>query len=411
MWANWTRCSGRTSALAPTSRSSHGRAGDGHGQGQRRPVDAARALDVEQAGGQGGAGGAGRDERVGLARADGAGRLDDRGLRGVAARRGPGRPPWRSRPARRRPRRRRRTSPSSAAARRGARARHRSATASAAPAATSAGPRSAPFASTATVTVIGGLVLGRALTRDDLAAGVGAAVRAHAMRAARGVALRAGVADAACRSLCWERRLVVRACDCFCFGTAMRRCSLLAGRGVLAGRARAGFAQRGSGRALVAVVGAGLVEVGAALGAQPGAVRPAEHLSPAGRATSASRAQSRRSRSSSRRRTGSRAPRPPRAARPRGRRPSNVGEAGSRQRMHGPVERRPRSAAAARSRRRHAGDVEPDRDRGRAAPRSARRRARTARAGRPDRSAAPRRRSGRRRPSSKVAAAAAMHRG
>src|SRR6266516_4267943 len=69
----------------------------------------------------------------------------------------------------------------------------------AAPAATSSAPRSAPLASTATVTgsviarppllvVVLVLVLGG---RDDLAPGVGAAIRAHPVGTSRGVALRA----------------------------------------------------------------------------------------------------------------------------------------------------------------------------------------------------------------------------
>ena len=48
--------------------------------GQRRPVDAARSFHVKQAGGEGGAGRAAGDERVGVAAGHGPDRLDDRGL-------------------------------------------------------------------------------------------------------------------------------------------------------------------------------------------------------------------------------------------------------------------------------------------------------------------------------------------
>jgi hypothetical protein len=58
----------------------HRVAGDRDRQRERRAVDAAGALDLEQAGGQRGAGRAGGDERVGLPGGDGARRLDHRGL-------------------------------------------------------------------------------------------------------------------------------------------------------------------------------------------------------------------------------------------------------------------------------------------------------------------------------------------
>ena len=126
-------------------------AGHGHEHGERRPVDAARALDVEQAGGERGAGGAAGDERVGAAVGDG-----------------------RARPGRSRPSASTRTARAGSAAlaietgasttstpgrgldlRRGAEdaapARRRATAASAAPRATSRGPASAPLASSATV--------------------------------------------------------------------------------------------------------------------------------------------------------------------------------------------------------------------------------------------------------------------
>ena len=81
MNANCTRCSGRTSTFAPTSTSGHRRAGDGHRDRERGTVDAARAADVEEAGGERGTGRAAGDERVGVALGDGARRGHDRGVR------------------------------------------------------------------------------------------------------------------------------------------------------------------------------------------------------------------------------------------------------------------------------------------------------------------------------------------
>ena len=111
-----------------------------------------------------------------------------------------GRPPWRSTPARRSARRRRRRlrprRPGRTAAPGYPRGR-----ASAAPAATSAGPRSAPLASTATVTIAWrdqSSLLGH---RDHLAALVAPARRADAVRQPRAVALRARV-DRSARSPC-----------------------------------------------------------------------------------------------------------------------------------------------------------------------------------------------------------------
>ena len=50
MCANWTRCSGRTDTFAPASSSRKGRAGHGHDDRQRGPMDAPRALPAEQRG-------------------------------------------------------------------------------------------------------------------------------------------------------------------------------------------------------------------------------------------------------------------------------------------------------------------------------------------------------------------------
>ena len=150
MNANCTRCSRRTSALAPTSSSVTGLPGDRQRQRQRRAVDAARAPDVEQARGERRAG------RRRRRRAPARGRRRPRAPparsrpRVARARRAPGRRSWRSTPARRRSRRRRRRLAELAGrARTGSRARP-ARRRSRAPAATSAGPRSAPLASTAT---------------------------------------------------------------------------------------------------------------------------------------------------------------------------------------------------------------------------------------------------------------------
>ena len=151
MKANWTRCSARTSTLAPTSTSVTGCAGDRDRDRERRAVDARGALDVEEAGGERGAGRAAADERVGVARGDGARGADDRGVGGRADGARRGRAPWRSRPGRRRPRRPSATSPNSLGGPEEQRRAPPAAAATAAPAATSAGPRSAPLASTATV--------------------------------------------------------------------------------------------------------------------------------------------------------------------------------------------------------------------------------------------------------------------
>ena len=80
MWANWTRCSGRTATFAPQSSSRNGRPGTGTSTASAGRWTPRRALDDEQPGGERGAGGAAGDERVGPAVGDGAHRLDDRGV-------------------------------------------------------------------------------------------------------------------------------------------------------------------------------------------------------------------------------------------------------------------------------------------------------------------------------------------
>ena len=81
MKANWTRCSGRTSALAPTSSSVTGCAGDRQRDARARGGGCRGArLMLNSAGGERGAGGAAADERVGLARRRRPRGLDDRGV-------------------------------------------------------------------------------------------------------------------------------------------------------------------------------------------------------------------------------------------------------------------------------------------------------------------------------------------
>jgi hypothetical protein len=130
---------------------------DRDGGGERGAVDPAGALDVEEPGGEGGAGRAAGDEGVRVARATerAAWTIDASGLlrnartgsaafamdSGASTISMPGVPSTSDRSASPGPNRRIRIPPAAA---------------SAAPAATSAGPRSAPLASTATVTVIAG---------------------------------------------------------------------------------------------------------------------------------------------------------------------------------------------------------------------------------------------------------------
>ena len=131
----------------------HRLAGHRQRQGERRAVDAAGALDVEQR------------RRPAPRRwsppetsasasplGDRAGGAHDRGLGLRRARPWRAPAPWRSRPGRRRPRRPRRGRRARSAGPKSSTRVAVAAAASAAPGATSAGPRSAPLASTATVT-------------------------------------------------------------------------------------------------------------------------------------------------------------------------------------------------------------------------------------------------------------------
>ena len=79
--------------------------------------------------------------------------------------------------------------------------------------------RARPLASRPLGVVVLVIVIVRA-RRHDLTARVGAAHRAHPVRAARAVALRARV-TAGAPILCCARRLAVRLCDCFFLGTAI----------------------------------------------------------------------------------------------------------------------------------------------------------------------------------------------
>ena len=84
MKPNCTRCSARTSTLAPTSTIVTGCPGTGTGIASAGRWMPGGALDVEEGGGQRGAGRAAADEGVGVARGDGARGEDDRGV-GVRA--------------------------------------------------------------------------------------------------------------------------------------------------------------------------------------------------------------------------------------------------------------------------------------------------------------------------------------
>ncbi len=183
-----------------------------------------RAPDVEEPGGERGAGRAAGHERVGV------GRRRRRGRRGRSRRPAPratrrrGRPPWRSRPARRRSRRPRRRlaelvggaeeEDADVLRRRRSPRRRRP----------RPGPRSAPLASTATVTRHGAtrlLVVVVVLGGDDLAARVVPARPGRRGAAGAGCGTAGTRCTSAPRSCACARRLVVRLCDCFCFGTAM----------------------------------------------------------------------------------------------------------------------------------------------------------------------------------------------
>ena len=235
---------------------------------------------------------------------------------------------------------------------------------------TSAGPRSAPLQSTATTGCVSGSERRRARStrrelrrrrargrgrgrsgRDDLAAGVGAADRADAVRAARAVALRARVHGG-------RADLVLRAA---LGGAAVRLLFLgdghraegyqpASGLAAMTLRASARAASPSADRAsLVVVLGAGLVEVG-------GAHRDTARRSPRGRAPwRAAPARTRRAprppgRASRLARTGSRAPRRRPAGRPRARPPRSRRWPCFRQRMHGSCKRRCEAQPAARSR-------------------------------------------------------------
>ncbi len=94
--ANWRSPSGRTSALAPASKNTTGSGTAGSSvqrAGRRTPLD---AVDVQQAGRQGGAGVAHRQERVGPAVGHAAGRRRPATTRGGCARPRPARRPSRS---------------------------------------------------------------------------------------------------------------------------------------------------------------------------------------------------------------------------------------------------------------------------------------------------------------------------
>ena len=222
MWANWTRCSGRHLDVGAHVEQQDRGLGTGTTIASAGRWMPGARLKWNSAGGERGAGRAAGDERVGAALGDGLGGLDDRGLRRRrTARAGSGSlaietgastisTPSACRRSRRRARTAAPVSPVPPLARLRARPPR--------------GPRSAPFASTATVTgLVVVIVVVRAGHVDHLTPPVAAAMRAHAVRPARLVALRAGVHDGAV-ILCCARRLLVRACDCFCFGTAMAGC-------------------------------------------------------------------------------------------------------------------------------------------------------------------------------------------
>ena len=196
MCANWTRCSGRTSTLAPASSSRNGAFGTGTTIASAGRCTPRARLKREQRGGQRRAGRAAGDERVGPPlgdRLDGAhdrrvGRAADgaRRIRVLGDRdrrvddldalrtRRPARRPGRTaaRACRRQRPARRRAPPRQDPGRRRSRR-----------------PRRSPSAGALVVVVV--IVVVRDV--HDRATAVAAAVRAHPVRAARLVALRAGV--------------------------------------------------------------------------------------------------------------------------------------------------------------------------------------------------------------------------
>ena len=195
MCANWTRCSGRTSTLAPASSSRNGAPGTGTstasaGRWIPRPrlilnSEAASAVPVEPPATSASARPSATAATAWTIEASGLARTARAGSSALAIETGAS---ISSTPSA--------TGPICAAGPKSSTRVPRSA-ARAAPRATSAGPRSAPFASTATATgsvMRGALVVVVVLVvlqRDHLAALVGPAVRAHTVREAGLVALRA----------------------------------------------------------------------------------------------------------------------------------------------------------------------------------------------------------------------------
>ena len=199
------------------------------------------------------------------------------------------------------------------------------------------------------VVVVIVLVVVRA-RRHDLAARVGAAHRAHPVRPARAVALRArvhrGRADLVLRAA-----LGGAAVRLLFLGDGHRPGRLPARRSAYSSFSSRSFAQRGSGAASWWCSGPASLRSAAHTGHRPGAVLAAEHL----------RGHRQRERVA---RPAAQVERlvvdvralellaAARAGRPRAPRPRRVGAAGFRQRMHGPLSGALRSAGAARSRRR-----------------------------------------------------------
>ena len=89
MCANWTRCSGRTSTLAPASSSRNGLPGTGTMIASAGRCTPRARLKVNSEDGERRAGGAAADQRVGLPRRHGGDGAHDRGLRRAPD--GPGR--------------------------------------------------------------------------------------------------------------------------------------------------------------------------------------------------------------------------------------------------------------------------------------------------------------------------------
>ena len=81
MCANWSRCSGRSSAFAPASIRTDGPVLGRDHDGDRRARDSRQAAQLEEAGGEHRAGVPGGDDRVGLLLADRAAGGDERAVR------------------------------------------------------------------------------------------------------------------------------------------------------------------------------------------------------------------------------------------------------------------------------------------------------------------------------------------